>query len=272
MTSFRDASSLERLARGRFRASADASWAQGRGLYGGLVAALLARALEAEAPSGQRIARMTVCFTAPFAAGAAMLSVSTVRTARNVSCMRAEIANEGADAPAASCLATLARPRPSAALVHHGLVPPPVPAPDEVPDGPGELYFPAFASRFEFRQCLGPRPFSGGAQARVGGWCRSREGAPFDPALVVALLDAWSPAAVGVSPGWCPVASLEMTVHFLVPLPHTRASGWLLYDASCDHAEGGLADERAVIFDQHGTPLATAQQLVALLPGAERPT
>lgn len=273
MSSFLSATRLTRLAAGSYRSDCDATWAQGRGLYGGLVAALFTRALEAEAGAGQRLVRMTTCFTSPFAPGPAELVVTPVRTGRNVSVLRGVLTNVGADAPAASCLATLARPRPSS-LVHHALTVPKVPPPEALADGPRELYLPTFASRFEFRQCLGPAPFSGAAQARVGGWCRSREGAPFDPALVVALLDAWSPAAVGVAPAWCPVASLEMTVHFLVPLPDAsaRSDEWLLYDASCDHIEGGLADERAVIFDARGAPLATAQQLVALLPGEARPT
>ena len=99
-----------------------------------------------------------------------------------------------------------------------------------------------------------------------------REAGPLDAARLVAILDAWPPAAVGVSRGWCPVASLEMTVHFLVPLPPAAggsSADWLFFEARCDHAEGGLADERAVIFDARGTPLATAQQLVALLPAPE---
>ena len=245
---------------------------QGRGIYGGLAAALLARGLEAEAATGQRLARMTTSFVAPFPPGEVSIAVTAVRSGRNVSAARAELVSAVSGETIATCLATLARPRASAALVHHALTPPTAPLPEEVSDGPSELYLPTFASRFEFRQCVGPRPFSGGADARVGGWCRLREPGPLDAARLVAILDAWPPAAVAVSGGWCPVASLEMTVHFLVPLPpptQEASSDFLFFEARCDHAEGGLADERAVIFDARGTPLATAQQLVALLPAPE---
>ncbi len=268
VTSFHEATQLTALGAGRYGVIGDASWAQGRGIYGGLVAALFARALEREAGPGQRLVRMTTAFTAPFLPGAAELRVEVVRAGRNVACLRATLTNDGGDAPAASCLATLARPREPSAIERHTHVMPEVPSPSDVPDGPSELYIPTFASRFEFRQCVGSRPFSGGTDARLGGWCRSREGAPFDPALVVALLDAWAPAAVGVSSGWCPVASLEMSVHFLVPLPlaNDPPDAWIFFDARCDHAADGVADERATIFDAHGRALATCQQLIAILP------
>ena len=273
MTSFDEATQLTALGAGRYAAIGDASWAQGRGIYGGLVAALFARALEQEAGAGQRLVRMTTAFTAPFAPGLAEVRVEIVRAGRNVACLRATLTNEGADAPAASCLATLARPREPSAIERHTLLAPDVPDAEDVADGPPELYLPSFASRFELRQCVGSRPFSGGTDARIGGWCRSREGAPFDPALVVALLDAWPPAAVGVSSGWCPVASLEMSVHFLVPLPlaSDAPGAWAFFDARCDHAADGVADERAVMFDASGRALATCHQLIALLPGSDRP-
>ena len=271
VTSFDEATRLTSLGGGRYRVIGDASWAQGRGIYGGLVAALFARALEREAGASQRLVRMTTAFTAPFAAGPAEVRVEVVRAGRNVACLRATLTNDGAAAPAASCLATLARPRAPAPVERHALVAPEVPRADDVADGPSELYVPSFASHFELRQCVGSPPFSGGAEARIGGWCRSREGAPFDPALVVALLDAWAPAAVGVATVGCPVVSLEMSVHFLVPLPlasHTP-NAWAFFDARCDHAADGVADEHAVLFDASGRALATCHQLIALLPGGD---
>jgi acyl-CoA thioesterase len=266
--SFEEVTRIERSGPSHHRASCDASWMQGRGIYGGLAAALFARGLEADAVSGQRIVRLTTSFAAPFPPGEVRLSTGMARAGRNVSSTRAELASAASGEVFATCLATLARPRASAALAHRGLEMPRVAPPDEVADGPSELYVPSFASHFEFRQCLGPRPFSGGLEARIGGWCRLRRPGPLDTARLVALLDAWPPAAAGLSRGYCPVASLEMTVHVLAPMPPARppSSDWLFFEARCDHAEGGLADERAVIFDAEGSPLATAQQLVALLP------
>lgn len=270
MTTFASATRLTPLGARTYRTEIDASWVQGRGVYGGIAAAVLVRALEAEASTGQRVVRITTSFCAPLAAGPCRVEVDVVRAGRNVATMRASVWNEGAPTPATTCLATLARPREPSALVHRGLVMPEVPPPEALADGPEELYFPVFAERFSLRQCVGPRPFSGHDAARVGGWCRLREDVPVDTALVVAILDAWPPAAVGRASAKCAVASLEMTVHVLEPLPRPAPDAWLFYDASSDHAEHGLADERAVLFDRTGTAIATAQQLVALLPGPIR--
>jgi acyl-CoA thioesterase len=149
-----------------------------------------------------------------------------------------------------------------------------VPPPEEVPDGPEEHYIPPFTRAFGFRQCLGPVPFSGGTDARVGGWCRLEEdGVPVDAALACAMLDAWPPAAVALSPGWCPVASIEIGYHFLAPFPSVsdETRPWLFYDATARHVSSGFADEVAVLWSRDGRPLATARQLVAVFPPSSRP-
>ncbi len=270
MSSFLSATTLTPLGAGRHRFLCDASWRQGRGIYGGLVAALFVRALEAEAGRGQRLVRITTSFTAPLPEGPGEIVVTPVRSARNVSVLRAELTLPEERAVIASCLATLARPRPGTPLEHHGRRMPSAPSPDDVAEGPRELYLPTFAPHFELRQCLGPRAFSGTPPTRIGGYCRPREPAPTDPALVAALLDAWPPAAVALSTRPCPVASLELTIHFLVPLPSAPSDPsrypWFFFDARSDHVEGGLADEAATLFDEEGRAIAAAHQLVALLP------
>lgn len=274
VSGFFQATRLTPLGGGRHRVECDASWKQGRGVYGGLTAALFVRALEAEAAGGQRLVRVTISFTAPLPEGPAEVRVTPVRRARNVSVLSADLVTLGEGVVVASCLATLARPRPQSTLEHHGWVMPATPPVDATPDGPSELYLPAFTSHLELRQSVGARSFAGEGPARIGGYCRLREPCHADPALVAALLDAWPPAAVALSPERCSVASLELSVHFLVPIPRVetepRARPWFFFDASSDHVEGGLADERAVLFDEHGRALATAHQLIALFPSGER--
>jgi acyl-CoA thioesterase len=267
---FAAASTFDRARPGEHRGEIDAAWAQGRGAYGGLVAAILARALEADAPDGHAIVTLTAHFCEPALAGPATVRTEVVRAGRNVSTMRASLERGGS--VLATALATLGRPR-EGGLAHRAMEAPPAPPPDDVPDGPGAMYIPTFARYFAFRQCFGPPPFERGSEARVGGWCRIEEdGVRVDAALVCALLDAWPPAAVALSPSWCPVASIDLTVHVLARLPLASASArpWLLYDARARHVGGGLADEVATLFAEDGTPIATARQLVAVFPPEPR--
>lgn len=268
MSAFARATALTPRDDGALLGHVEEGWAQGRAVFGGVAAALLVRGIEAHAPPGHRLVRLTTSFCAALAAGPVEVRAEVLRAGRNVSTARASLCNVGGPL-AATCLATLARPRGPGALAHHGAQMPRVPPPEEVADGPEEHYFPAFAQHFAFRQCVGPRPFSGAAEARLGGWCALREPAPLDAALVCALADAWPPAAVTRAEGWYHVASLEMSVHFLVPLPAPQHEGWVYFDAASDHVEGGLAGERAVLYGRDGTAIATAQQVISLLPSTE---
>jgi acyl-CoA thioesterase len=268
VTPFRRASRFDRIATGEHRGEIDAGWAQGRGVYGGLVTAMLVRALEADAPKGQAITTITTAFVAPATAGPAVIRTEAVRAGRNVSTFRASLLRD--DATLATCLATFARQR-EGALAHRALAMPDAPRPELCADGPEEHYIPAFARRFEFRQTHGPRPFSGGADARVAGWCRLVEDdVALDAALASALLDAWPPAAVAVSPGWCPVASVELTYHFVATLPIAMGKEWLFYDAHAGIVGGGLADESATLWRENGELVATSRQLIALFPPEAR--
>lgn len=269
MTRFVDASTFERVLPGEHHGAIDAGWAQGRGAYGGLVTAMLVRALEGDAPRGQPIATITSLFAAPATEGTAIIRTEAIRAGRNVSSFRASLLRDRQTL--ATALATFARPR-EGALVHHARDLPAAPAPDATADGPEEHYIPAFARRFEFRQTHGPRPFSGGDDAHVAGWCRLREDdRTLDAALVCAILDAWPPAAVALSRSWCPVASVELTYHFLAPLPIALGRDWLFYEARAGHIAGGLADEHATLWMADGTAIATSRQLIALFPQEPRP-
>lgn len=264
MTGFVAASTFDLVGPGEHRGTIDAGWAQGRGAYGGLVTAMLVRALEADAPRGQALRAITTTFCAPATEGAATIRTEPVRAGRNVSTLRASLVRD--DRTLATSLATFARAR-EGALAHRALPMPAAPPPESVSDGPEEHYIPPFARRFAFRQTHGPRPFSGGSEARVAGWCRLvDDDAPLDAALVSAILDAWPPAAVAVSPAWCGVASVELTYHFLAPFPLGRPGDWVFYDAHASHVAGGLADERATLWTASGEPVATSRQLIALFP------
>lgn len=254
------ASRFARRGDGRFAGALDEGWYQGRGAYGGLVAAILARAIEAEHEE-QRLRTLHVSFCAPATAGEAEVHVEPIRRGRSVSTARASMRR--ADETIASAVATLAKPRKDK-LGYRARPMPPLRPPRTVADGPEALYLPAFCAHFELRQALGPAAFSGGAHAYVAGWCRPRVPTPPSAALVIALLDAWAPAIVATSNEWIGAASVDQTISLLAPLPRVADDAWYAFEARATYAADGYADEEASLFTEDGTPLASARQLIAI--------
>lgn len=260
--SFELASAVTRRAPGRYAATLDESWYQGRGAYGGLVAALLGRALEAEVGTDRAARTLSVGFCAPATAGAVEVEVRIERAGRNVTQATARMAR--GDATIATAIATFARSRASETDWNAAPMPP-MPPPDEVPDGPEALYIPAFCRHLELRQALGPAPFTGGADARVGGYCRFATPTAPDLATVAGLVDAWPPAVLGLRPAWSPAASVDMTITLLAPLPLGPVDhAWYAFDARCGRAADGYADETATLWTSDGRPIARVQQLIAI--------
>lgn len=259
---FDEASRFARDGERRFAGTLDARWAQGRGVYGGLVAAILVDAMTREA-DGRTIRGLDVAFCAPATAGPATVDVEILRAGRNVAQIGARMRR--GDLLIATGRATFALPRPSG-LAYVERDPAPMPPPDTVADGPEALYVPDFCAHFELRQALGPAPFSGGDRPHIGGWCRPRVPHPCDARLVVALLDAWAPAALALASTWTAAASIELGVSFhrALPDPSVAKDAFYAFEAESRVVADGYADERAILRDPSGAPLASARQVIAL--------
>lgn len=255
------ASTFERDGSGVYRGVLSEDWYQGRAVYGGLTAAILARAMAAEAGRGRPLRSFHATFCAPATAGPVEVSVDVVRAGRSVAFVRSRMERDGE--PVAIATATFARDRRS--TLTGGEAPRlSLPCIDDVADGPEVLYIPAFCRYFEFRQALGHPSFSGGPEAHLGGWCRVRGGPlPAEAPLVLALLDSWAPAALSRHPRWAPCASIDLFVQMHAVLDGVGVE-WLGYEARSRHVEGGYADETATLYFADGRPIATARQLIAV--------
>ncbi len=246
---------------GRFRVTLREDWYQGRGVYGGLVSAILARAMGATLADGRPLRTVHVAFTAPATAGPAEVQVERVRVGRSVAVLTARLARDGV--VIASAQATFARSRPILFAFDAPSAPALAPVEAAV-DGPEPLYIPAFCRFFEFRQTEGPTSFSGGADAHLGGWCRPRAPTRLGPELVLALLDAWAPAALCRREGWAPAASVDLSADLPAAYPDVDAETFFAYVADSTAARDGYADERASLYAPDGTWLGSTRQLIAL--------
>ena len=78
---------------------------------------------------------------------------------------------------------------------------------------------PAFAGRLSMQHRIGDAPWTGSDHALVGGWLGLIEERPLDAAAIAVLADAWFPAPWPRLSELAPAPTIDLTVHYRVPLP-----------------------------------------------------
>jgi len=256
---------------GRFAVTFTQDWTQGRGVYGGLVTAVVLNAVRQVVDPRRRLRAVSLSFCAPARPGPATVTTRLVREGALVSTVGAEI--EGDGGVIASALVTCAAPRPlpddvRATATVWRVTMPEATAPTDVEPLPVDMpLMPVFTRHLEWRYGLGDPPGTAGT-SRVGIWLRFREPGVtiVDEAVAVALLDALPPALLSTLPAMRPAASVEWHVQFFAGLPRPLAADEdLLVTAETVVAEDGYAEELDQLWTRDGVLLAQAHQTIALL-------
>ena len=251
----------------------DATWYQGRGVFGGFTAALTLDAMMRLEPT-RPPRSLTIFCSAPAYAGPARLEASVERQGRRVSHLSARLYS--AESPklldGSSNLALSVFAGASFGLTRDfvlsvpKLIPPVVPPPEEVAEVPKDLtMMPAFYNHFSYRFCIGSPPYTGASEPVMGGWCDVRAEGPITYPLIAALLDAWAPAACASISEPTVAASLDFSYHFLVtPEELATLQRPFLYRGEVLHASEGYLEERDCLWDRTGRLVATARQMIAI--------
>jgi hypothetical protein len=250
---------------GVFEIEVPDGWQQGRGAFGGLTIASLARAIELAAGSPDRSLRsLTAELPAPVMVGLAEIHVEPVRAGSGQSTITARLVQDGE--VRAIAVAVLARPRAPGAATFCELERPALrpwrdmPAPPRLPGGA-----PTFTQHFEYRTD-GPFPYTSGKEARVQGWIRARNaGALEGGAYLAAMADAWWPATFTRAAAPFAVGTVAFTLQVVgtpgrfdpaVPLAY-RAHVWV-------QSEGWFVEQRE-LWSEDGRLLALNQQTFAVI-------
>jgi acyl-CoA thioesterase len=196
----------------RWQAWAPEHWFVARGVNGGFLAAVAARA--AEAAAGRALRSLTLHFLQAPAVGPLTVAAALEREGRSYSAVSLRIEQEGRTITLA--LATLgALPEDGPAWDAGGM--PDVPPASAVEPLPGEgTSVPQFFRNYELRFALQGGP--DGAPG-TGGWMRPREPRALDAPLVAAMTDAWAPAAFSALERFVAAPTLDLTIHIRRPLP-----------------------------------------------------
>lgn len=244
------------------KGTVDASWYQGRGAFGGIMAALLLREMQRVVADDQRIPRsLTVHFCEPATEGPVDVETELVRSGSRVSHATARVVRGQEAMTLASASFAKPRPGPSYALAQ---MPPVAPANEcrDVPRGiPG---MPAFFEHVDARFCGAHMPFSGSAVPEVNAWVRLHEPEPIDAAVVACLLDVLPPAITATFAGPRAVASVEFNVQ-LFEIPHLDPTAFCLCAIRSRWANDGYTEELRDLWSADGVLLGQCRQFLALL-------
>ncbi len=269
------ATAVTPLGEGRYGCHLDARWSALAGINGGVLMAILVRAIAAEVGSERGLRTLHVQFLRPPKAADAEVRVNVLRsgaraTNANVSIVQGDrLILQGLATCMTGGLRELARWQPA---------PPTVAAPDDhaapVMDDPR---MPAIADRLTYLPRIGPAPLSGtplapGEPARTGGYLQLKGDQRVDAAALALFCDAWWPAALGPIDTLAFNPTIDLTFHIRAELPPEGLDPQpILLDVTTAASMDGLVDEDARLYAADGTLLAQSRQLAITLTPEDRP-
>ncbi len=255
MTPFETATDVRPAGERSFHWDVPDGWQQGRGAWGGLVIAALVRAIEAaETDPGRSVRTVSAQLVAPALVGPHLIEVYEARRGSGITTWRADLLDDQlrqvgsmsailgsprtfTDGFDVASMGTSAAPEaPPAASIPVLPLPPPL--------------GPVFAAH------LLARPISGiptmGASARTAGWVRLAEPPPSTAASLLALVDAWWPAALPALTVMRPIATVSFAASLLVDPRTVRADEPLLHHGWVSAAAQGFASEHRQLWTADG--------------------
>lgn len=242
------------------RCAVPESWAQGRTAYGGLTAALCARA------AGRRFADLPpmrsaqIAFVGPLA-GEVTIRARLLRRGRSTGFLAAD-ATTG-EGMAARCLFVHGEPRRSAHTLQR-LPMPDVPGFARLADMTLTPFHPAFTAQFQSRIARGGLPFSGTGEAQSFWWARHRDEAARGTAIgLLCLADLTPPAIAPTMAGLAPVSSVTWQFDVLTDDLSTE-EGWYLLMTSAEAASDGWSGQAMAVWSSDGRPVGAGRQSVAV--------
>ena len=266
---FDEDTALSPVGEGRWDAEIADGWDTPRGPLGGYVMAIMIRALEAAVGDPTRTPRsLTMHFLRAPTAGPLSVSAKVERAGRSLSSVSGRMEQDGKLVGLA--LGAFSVPWESPLL--DGAVMPQVAPPEGRRPFRGDsprANPPPFAGRLSMQHRIGDPPWTGSDHALVGGWLGLVEERPLDAAAIAVLADAWFPAPWPRLTELAPAPTIDLTVHYRVPLP--LPDSLLLGSFRSALVRDGFFDEDGELWTPDGTLVAQSRQL-GLLLGARAPS
>ena len=238
-------------------------WSQGRGAFGGLVAALGNQAMRRLVPADRQLRGLETVFVGPAVVGTVRMEAQVLRVGKAVTIASARLWS--ANQIAATLTGIYGAPRaasislaPQADAGVRGV--------QELPDStfPPGTTGPGFLQHFGMRFAEGSRPFTGLKSSRSKAYIRHKDSGSLTESHVVALIDCIPSPVMQMMTTPAPSSSLTWTLQFLRHDYSFAPDAWWRIDTELDSAGGGYACETSVVLDPAGVPAALSRQLVVV--------
>ena len=249
---------------GQYTARLDPAWDGPLAPNGGVIAAILLRAAQAELARPELPPRtVTVHYLRPATHGPAQLSVEVLRAGRQNATV--QVGFHQRDRLVCTALITFSAARPDTLVIAETA--PDAPMPEQVEELQPRAVegAPPALHRLRLRPCFGARPLTGAAEAITGGWFSLRDdgtGQPYDAVRLVALTDLWWPAVFPAIRAFVGAPTLELTIH--LRSTETVQAPILGRFETRTIREGHL-DESGQLWSQSGHLLAESRQIALLI-------
>jgi acyl-CoA thioesterase len=267
--SFDDDTGLTPVGDGVWEGAIAEGWATPRGPLGGYVMALVLRAFEAAIGDPTRSARSaTMHFLRAPSVGPVRVEAEVERAGRSLTSVSGRLHQDGKLIGIA--LGAYSKPWEGPLLSDDEPMPEVEPPEGREPidSADGRRAAPDFTQRLTMQRRLGELPFTSAERGEVGGWIGLVEERPVDALTLAVIADAWFPAPWPRLTELAPAPTIDLTIHFRVPLPLDDTL--LLGRFRNRMVRDGFFDEDGELWTPDGTLVAQSRQL-ALLLGAKAP-
>jgi acyl-CoA thioesterase len=243
----------------------DKNWTQGRSIFGGLSAALVLTHIEAKTDLTNKYLRtINVHFCGPIDADKpCQIQCTLLSEGKSISQVQGQLIQDGN--VKTLIVACFGAQRRSSINVPINTLNPQIPPESALKTPFIKDVTPNFIQHMDVRLTSKNPPFSGSENATLNGWMRFADAPePFSDAAMLALIDTWPPAVLGMLKDFAPASTVTWNIEFIQPRPDVKSNDFLYYECDVVQAGSGYAHTEGKIYHPDGQLLALSRQLVAV--------
>lgn len=246
-----------------YRASAGDDWAQGRTLFGGLIAALANEAIRRCIGGERPLRALQIVYIGPNAPGDVEFEPRVLRAGKAVTLAGCTV--KSANEVSATVTAMYGAARESALKIAATPVALSV-KPDDVADISPRSGLPTFTQHYRQRWARGGAPFSGAATTPMSVYIsyRNEESLRTSEAHALAMMDAIPSPALAALKTPSPASTLSWTLEILDHRFDFGIDEWWRLDADVDAAAEGYVAHTSQVINPAGRVAAISRQVVVV--------